>query len=545
VRFSKLYGHHDPAEVKQAEDKMSKVFVELAAKPDATSMITGLGGDPLIFSLLLPIEHVASVSMPTAATDGLRYIWNIEWILAASYLKLRLTCFHEALHAQFMHPQRKGNRDPKLWNIVIDYIVMGMIFDCLKHHFSKNKRVNAEQKSIETFREGFGNYITVAQLKAKYLNPDKDIPGIESWTPEPIDFEAAKKRFEIEDDLDEEDIEWIKSQVSDYKYVFADPNLEQKFKNPYVLYDELHKVIPKCDECGRVGAVVQPGSGSGKGKGAGGGGKDPGAGGSGDTGEPKDVKGGKHGHEEHSEGSCGKCAGAGDIFGFGSTADEHMDCLEDPTKLAKRLTDAIDMAKRIGAGYIPAGLDTEIGELSKPRVRWQDEVRMTKQKIAANGSKNDYTRWRTRPLFAAMFVPRKKSYTCNWAVLLDTSGSQDKDDKALGISQIQNLDDQGTGVITYVDAECYWKETVKLRSCRPNELAALVPKGGGGTKLAGYFDEYEQRLGKKDFLIVITDGQLKEEDILAMKAPGVPVFWLLTSEVEFVPPFGKAFRLKS
>lgn len=540
MRFSKIYGLYNPDEAKQAEDKVSKVFIELAAKPDSTSMITGLGGDPLIFSLMLPIEHVASSVIPSAATDGKRYIWNIPWILASSYLKIRLTCFHEAFHAQFMHPQRRGKRDWRLWGITVDYIVMGMIFDCLKHHYLREKnpgKTPPDQKAIAKFREGFGNFITIAQLKAKYLDPYKDLPGIETWTPEPFDLEAMKKAFKIEDDLDEDDIKWLETEAEknrNYKYVFADPDLEDRFKNPYVLYDELHKAIPKCPECGKLGVIVAPSEDKGSGSGSGAGEGD------GKGNEPGEGEEGSAGHEGH----CGKCHGADEVWGFGGLADEHLDCLEDPTKIAKRLQEAVDMAKRLGAGHLPGGFATDLAELTTPKMRWEDEVRMTMHRIASGNQKNDYTRFRTRPLFAGMFVPKKKGYKCDWAILLDTSGSQDAKAKALALSQAQNLDGRGEGSITYCDAQVYWDDTVKLKSCKPSELAALKPRGGGGTRLAGFFDEYEKRLGKKDFLIVMTDGDLLEDDVAAMKAPSCPVFWLLTSDIEFKQPFGKAFRLK-
>jgi predicted metal-dependent peptidase len=168
---------------------------------------------------------------------------------------------------------------------------------------------------------------------------------------------------------------------------------------------------------------------------------------------------------------------------------------------------------------------------------------MTKQKIANEGSKNDYTRFKTRPMAAGLLVPRRKSYTCNFACLLDTSGSMDRDNIALGLSQLQSLDDQGIGVITCCDAEVRWQESTKLRTCKPDELARTRCVGGGGTALAGYFAGYEAKLGKKDFLVVITDGLIREEDVKAMKCPTCPVFWLITQSAAFTPPFGKVFQL--
>lgn len=519
MKFAHVYGNWTAAQIKEAQDKLSKVFVELASKPDSTALITGLGGDPLIFSLMQPIEHIASAAIPTAATDGKRYIWNIDCILAASYLKLRFICFHEAFHAQFMHPKRRGTRDLQLWNIAIDYIVDGMIFECLLHHFKGNL-----DKAIAVFKEGFGNYITLDQLKAKYANPTATIPGMENWTPQPFDLDAAKHEFRIEDELDDEDIEWLKEQSKRYKYVYADPKLPDRLKLPEVLYDELLAAIPKCDACGKPGiAPPQPGKGKGSGSG-------------------DDDDGDGHGHKGK---GCKECDGSGDMFGFGDLADTHLDCEEDPLVLAKRLSEAIEMARRISSiGHIPGELISELGLLSTPKMRWQDELRMTKQRCATGNQRNDYTRFKTRPMFGGMLVPHKQGYKVSFACLIDTSGSMSKDDITFGVSQLQSLDEGTSGSITCCDTQVYWEQTVKLQSCKADKLQATKIVGRGGTSLHAFINDYKEHLGKQDFLVMITDGALLEEDIAKMKDPGVPVFWLITSSAKFEAPFGKTFRLR-
>ena len=132
MKFSKIIGKIDPKLVAKAESIMSNVFLELGTRYDNEHVGTGIGGDPFIFSLLYPVEHVCTLNMPTAATDGRRYFWNPKWIIKQHKLGLRLICAHEALHSIYMHAQRRGSRNPKLWNIAVDYIVNGAIMEDLK-----------------------------------------------------------------------------------------------------------------------------------------------------------------------------------------------------------------------------------------------------------------------------------------------------------------------------------------------------------------------------------------------------------------------------
>lgn len=59
---------------------------------------------------------------------------------------------------------------------------------------------------------------------------------------------------------------------------------------------------------------------------------------------------------------------------------------------------------------------------------------------------------------------------------------------------------------------------------------------------AQYFAEYEQNIGKCDFLVIISDGFLLTEDVAAMKDPGITVYWLITSGHSFAAPFRKSSK---
>jgi predicted metal-dependent peptidase len=60
---------------------------------------------------------------PTAATDGRKFYYNSEFVNNLPLKQLEFLVGHEVLHAVYDHMGRRGDRDPKLWNIADDYCV--------------------------------------------------------------------------------------------------------------------------------------------------------------------------------------------------------------------------------------------------------------------------------------------------------------------------------------------------------------------------------------------------------------------------------------
>ena len=65
----------------------------------------------------------ASSWCPTAATDGRYFFYNTEFIQSLDDDELIFLMGHEVLHNVYDHMDRRGNRDPRLWNIANDYVV--------------------------------------------------------------------------------------------------------------------------------------------------------------------------------------------------------------------------------------------------------------------------------------------------------------------------------------------------------------------------------------------------------------------------------------
>src|SRR5277367_5511985 len=174
MQFSRVIGKIDPKLVRQAEDKLSKVFLELGVRYDNEHVGSGLGGDPLIFSLMYPVEQVCTMNIPTAATDGKRYYWNPKFVIKQSIKGLRIVCGHEAWHAIYMHPSRRGSRLPKLWNIAVDYIVNGTVMEDFK---SRKKDPTLE------FTKNLGRFMPLDKFCELVKNPWAKIPGFEDINP--------------------------------------------------------------------------------------------------------------------------------------------------------------------------------------------------------------------------------------------------------------------------------------------------------------------------------------------------------------------------
>jgi len=588
MKFSKVIGKIDPNLVSQVEDKLSQVFLELGTRYDNDHVGSKLGGDPFIFSLMYPVEHVCTQNMSTAATDGRRYYWNPKFVMGKSLAGLRLIAAHEAWHAIYMHPQRRGSRNPKLWNIAVDYIVNNAVMEDLKVR---------KKDAKDIFVKNLGNYMTLEQLVQQIKDPFAPIKGFEAYDPNEATVdnspEVEMPSPDEDRELTPEEKKALEKREKKVRYFYADPDLAEDMKSPERIYDYLFNLLPKCPKCGRIGVYQKPnknkqkqqpqqGNGNkqdkqqGKDKsdqqnGQGQGQKQPGQGqgnqpgdqhgngqhSHGDNGSPCDCddhqghgqgQGNGQGQPQPGQGhSCGDCGGGIDIFGLGGTLDDHMDTDEDEEKLAKRVADAMEAAKRM-AGYVPGALEDELGKLVAPKVTWQDFIRTKLLRARSGNGRNDWTKFRTRPMFCGILNPKRRSYHAFFACLLDTSGSMGRDDMSFGLSQLQSLDERSEGVIVPADATIYWDDATKIKTANMEELSKVKVVGRGGTKFAEFFRDYQKKLDlkqKADFLVVITDGFLLDSDIAEMQNPGVDVIWLITSGAQFNAPFGRVFDLKS
>lgn len=577
MQFSKVIGEVDPNLVKRAEKVLTANFLDMALRYNNMSVGTQLGGDPFIYTLMFPIQHVCTMNLPTAATDGKVFYWNPKFVLKQTAIGLRMISAHEAWHAIYMHPSRLNRRNPKLWNICVDYIVNWNVMDDIR---------SRGLDSVKYFKEYLGDYKTVDEFAEILRNPFKALDALKAagYT---IKTGAEVKLPHPNEDVKLSDAQKksIEDSLQAKTFFYADPNIDQDKRRPEVLYDFFMSLLPKCPDCGKLGMYKKPKSGKNQSPGAGGKNKDKNKGDKGDKqdkgdgsdqgqepgqcndpnhshgpdGSPCDHDGdgqqgqgnspgqGQSSGGQCDHGGCGTCGGDGDeyfdVFSLGGTVDDHMPAEEGEEQLTSRIADAMETASKL-AGKVPASLEDEIGKLTAPTMSWKDVIRGRIRKAKMGNTKNDWTSFKTRPLFCGVMTPKKVSYASRWGCLLDTSGSMSQDDIAFGISQLQSLDREDEGIIVPADAEIYWDQATIIRQTNAENLRQTKIVGRGGTLFGAFFTDYKKEIGDCDFLILITDGYLCDFDVANMVNPGIDVVWLVTSNSGFTPPFGRAYHLR-
>jgi predicted metal-dependent peptidase len=82
---------------------------------------------PFFGTLLFHATTILTEQIPTACTDGRNLYFNPAFIEPLSRQELDGLLHHEVLHAALLHCQRRGTRNPLIWNWAADIVVNGMI----------------------------------------------------------------------------------------------------------------------------------------------------------------------------------------------------------------------------------------------------------------------------------------------------------------------------------------------------------------------------------------------------------------------------------
>jgi hypothetical protein len=73
------------------------------------------------------VHEITSGQAPTAATDGVKVLWDEAWLDKLPDKCVPTVLCHEASHCLLGHVWRKGSRDAQLWNIACDHEVNLML----------------------------------------------------------------------------------------------------------------------------------------------------------------------------------------------------------------------------------------------------------------------------------------------------------------------------------------------------------------------------------------------------------------------------------
>ena len=78
---------------------------------------------PFYGSMALGLRWQEDATLPTMATDGRAIFYNRAWCDEIGSDKCMGVIAHEVLHVVNKHHLRRGERDPKLWNIAADLVI--------------------------------------------------------------------------------------------------------------------------------------------------------------------------------------------------------------------------------------------------------------------------------------------------------------------------------------------------------------------------------------------------------------------------------------
>ena len=80
-------------------------------------------------AIVFGLELIETTRVDTMATDGKAIYWNRDFVKRCSDNELVAVLFHEGLHVMLGHHLRRGNIDPKLWNIACDFAINLVVKD--------------------------------------------------------------------------------------------------------------------------------------------------------------------------------------------------------------------------------------------------------------------------------------------------------------------------------------------------------------------------------------------------------------------------------
>jgi predicted metal-dependent peptidase len=84
---------------------------------------------PFFGTLLFRLGARARNSIATMATDGVSLFFNPDFVETLNAAELAGVLAHEVMHPALQHHTRRGDRNPKRWNMACDYAINPMLVD--------------------------------------------------------------------------------------------------------------------------------------------------------------------------------------------------------------------------------------------------------------------------------------------------------------------------------------------------------------------------------------------------------------------------------
>lgn len=120
---------------------------------DAAQMITKcrtkfLLNNPFFGALALRLKVRETEECETMATDGQELIYNKDFVSSLSFEELEGVLAHEVLHCAFLHHTRRGDRDPKRWNVAADYAINILLLEDFKFTLPEDRLYNPDYRKL-------------------------------------------------------------------------------------------------------------------------------------------------------------------------------------------------------------------------------------------------------------------------------------------------------------------------------------------------------------------------------------------------------------
>jgi predicted metal-dependent peptidase len=140
----------------------------------AKARTTLLLDQPFFGALFYRLKLVADPSKKTMATDGVSLFYNPAFMESLAPAELVGVFAHEVMHPALHHHTRRGNRDPRLWNMAADYVINPLVLDA-GLHLPKDVLNGDQYRGMST--EAIYNQLAKQAEDEKKNNPSSSTPG--------------------------------------------------------------------------------------------------------------------------------------------------------------------------------------------------------------------------------------------------------------------------------------------------------------------------------------------------------------------------------
>ena len=250
--------------------------------------------------------------------------------------------------------------------------------------------------------------------------------------------------------------------------------------------------------------------------------------------------------QDQQDSGQGEGEGEGDSDGDGAGLDEHDWKTGEQMSEQEREAVAreIDQAVRQGqlvAGKMGGRMARELGEITEPKVKWQDQLRDFMSSVSDGKDLSTWQRVNRRWLQHDMYMPSTLSESMGRIVIgIDTSGS-------IGGKQLNDFLSEVRGICQNVKPELvdllYWDTNVAGHEVYSrDDLDKLVsktrPAGGGGTDASCVPKYLKDRGLRPECVVMLTDGYVGDWGQWEQ-----PVLWCIVDGNRRPAPVGQTIHV--